>query len=55
MCVDAFSFQLGYAQELAAALIKLQIQNLSSMVSFSPLFLPRPRDMQATLLIYDII
>jgi Zn-dependent protease with chaperone function len=30
--VDAFSFKLGYAQELAAALIKLQIQNLSSMV-----------------------
>lgn len=28
---DAFSFKLGYAQELAAALIKLQIQNLSSM------------------------
>ncbi|CZT18355.1 probable zinc metallo-protease [Ramularia collo-cygni] len=28
---DAFSHQLGYAKELSAALIKLQIQNLSSM------------------------
>ncbi|CAK1368148.1 CAAX prenyl protease 1 [Cercospora beticola] len=28
---DAFSFELGYASELAAALIKLQKQNLSSM------------------------
>ncbi|GAB7359466.1 hypothetical protein MBLNU230_g6113t1 [Neophaeotheca triangularis] len=28
---DAFSHKLGYAQELASSLIKLQIQNLSSM------------------------
>nr|XP_023926533.1 CAAX prenyl protease 1-like [Quercus suber]POE92945.1 caax prenyl protease 1 [Quercus suber] len=28
---DAFSFKLGYAAELASSLIKLQIQNLSSM------------------------
>ncbi len=33
--VDAFSYQQGYQNELAASLIKLQIQNLSSMVSFS--------------------
>ncbi|CAK3847151.1 CAAX prenyl protease 1 [Lecanosticta acicola] len=30
---DAFSFDLGYAPEMAAALIKLQIQNLSAMDS----------------------
>ncbi|TKA61848.1 hypothetical protein B0A55_11552 [Friedmanniomyces simplex] len=29
--VDAFSYQQGYSKELAASLIKLQIQNLSSM------------------------
>lgn len=29
--LDAFSFKLGYAAELASSLIKLQIQNLSSM------------------------
>lgn len=34
--IDAFSFELGYAKELAAALIKLQIQNLSSMVRNIP-------------------
>ena len=28
---DAFSLKLGYASELAQSLIKLQIQNLSSM------------------------
>ncbi|KAK5113893.1 hypothetical protein LTR85_010426 [Meristemomyces frigidus] len=28
---DAFSYKLGYASELASSLIKLQIQNLSSM------------------------
>ncbi|KAK5738069.1 zinc metalloprotease [Elasticomyces elasticus] len=28
---DAFSYDLGYSKELAASLIKLQIQNLSSM------------------------
>jgi len=38
--VDAFSYQQGYQNELAASLIKLQIQNLSSMVSFSLLTLP---------------
>jgi STE24 endopeptidase len=31
VCVDAFSHSLGYAQSLASSLIKLQIQNLSSM------------------------
>lgn len=33
MCAttDAFSHKLGYASELAAALIKMQKQNLSSM------------------------
>lgn len=30
--LDAFSYKLGYATELASSLIKLQIQNLSSMV-----------------------
>lgn len=29
---DAFSHDLGYAKDLAGSLIKLQIQNLSSMV-----------------------
>ena len=29
--LDSFSHKLGYAQSLASALIKLQIQNLSSM------------------------
>jgi len=29
--VDAFAVKQGYAKELGAALIKLQIQNLSSM------------------------
>lgn len=29
--VDAFAVKLGYAKELGASLIKLQIQNLSSM------------------------
>ena len=29
--VDAFAVKLGYARELGASLIKLQIQNLSSM------------------------
>lgn len=28
---DNFSFKLGYSAELASALIKLQVQNLSSM------------------------
>lgn len=32
---DAFSLRLGYATELASSLIKLQVQNLSSMVCFS--------------------
>lgn len=31
MLVDAFSHSLGYSESLARALIKLQIQNLSSM------------------------
>ncbi len=29
--IDAFAVKLGYASELGASLIKLQIQNLSSM------------------------
>ncbi len=29
--IDAFSHSLGYSQHLSSALIKLQIQNLSSM------------------------
>lgn len=29
--LDAFAVKLGYARELGASLIKLQIQNLSSM------------------------
>lgn len=33
---DAFSYKLGYATELASSLIKLQIQNLSSMVCLPP-------------------
>ena len=33
---DKFSFDLGYKRELASSLIKLQVQNLSSMVRFSP-------------------
>jgi STE24 endopeptidase len=32
VCLDAFSRDLGYSEELASSLIKLQIQNLSSMV-----------------------
>jgi STE24 endopeptidase len=31
VCADAFAVKLGYARELGASLIKLQIQNLSSM------------------------
>jgi len=31
MFADAFSHKLGYSTELASSLIKLQIQNLSSM------------------------
>ena len=30
-CTDDFSARLGYATELASSLIKLQVQNLSSM------------------------
>jgi STE24 endopeptidase len=30
-CTDAFAVKLGYTAELGSSLIKLQIQNLSSM------------------------
>lgn len=31
ICPDAFSHKLGYSTDLASSLIKLQVQNLSSM------------------------